>query len=54
MSKDIEVTQGKNIADICKATGVSLLIWSTIPHAGKGERYVCRTWSKWTLMESLQ
>ncbi|KAI4225524.1 MAG: hypothetical protein L6R36_003830 [Xanthoria steineri] len=35
MSKDIEVTQGKNIADICKATGVSLLIWSTIPHAGK-------------------
>ncbi|KAL8802531.1 MAG: hypothetical protein Q9182_003771 [Xanthomendoza sp. 2 TL-2023] len=35
MSKDIEVTQGKNIADACKAAGVSLLIWSSIPHAGK-------------------
>ncbi|KAL8995935.1 MAG: hypothetical protein Q9169_004436 [Polycauliona sp. 2 TL-2023] len=35
MSKDIEVTQGKNITDICKANGVSLLIWSSIPHAGK-------------------
>ncbi|KAL8671507.1 MAG: hypothetical protein Q9168_003999 [Polycauliona sp. 1 TL-2023] len=35
MSKDIEVTQGKNIADACKANGVSLLIWSSIPHAGK-------------------
>ncbi|KAL8852099.1 MAG: hypothetical protein Q9221_003029 [Calogaya cf. arnoldii] len=35
LSKDIEVTQGKNIADACKASGVSLLIWSSIPHAGK-------------------
>ncbi|KAL8725961.1 MAG: hypothetical protein Q9166_007038 [cf. Caloplaca sp. 2 TL-2023] len=35
MSKDIEVTQGKNMADACKAAGVSLLIWSSIPHAGK-------------------
>ncbi|KAL8880990.1 MAG: hypothetical protein Q9198_001713 [Flavoplaca austrocitrina] len=35
MSKDIEVTQGKNIADACKANGVSLLIWSSIPHAGR-------------------
>ncbi|KAL8688894.1 MAG: hypothetical protein Q9224_004772 [Gallowayella concinna] len=35
MSKDIEVTQGKNIADACKSAGVSLLIWSSIPHAGR-------------------
>ncbi|KAI4240357.1 MAG: hypothetical protein L6R40_005183 [Gallowayella cf. fulva] len=35
MSKDIEVSQGKNIADACKAAGVSILIWSSIPHAGK-------------------
>lgn len=39
MSKDIEVSQGKNIADACKAAGVSILIWSSIPHAGKS------TWS---------
>ncbi|KAL8915322.1 MAG: hypothetical protein Q9171_000192 [Xanthocarpia ochracea] len=35
LSKDIEVSQGKNVADACKAIGVSLLIWSSIPHAGK-------------------
>ncbi|KAL8770200.1 MAG: hypothetical protein Q9209_004042 [Squamulea sp. 1 TL-2023] len=35
MSKEIEVSQGKNIADACKTSGVSLLIWSSIPHAGR-------------------
>ncbi|KAL8920749.1 MAG: hypothetical protein Q9208_006079 [Pyrenodesmia sp. 3 TL-2023] len=34
-SKDAEVQQGKNIADACKEAGVSLLIWSSIPHATK-------------------
>ncbi|KAI4200251.1 MAG: hypothetical protein LQ346_002407 [Caloplaca aetnensis] len=34
-SKDAEVEQGKNIADACKENGVSLLIWSSIPHATK-------------------
>ncbi|KAL8931965.1 MAG: hypothetical protein Q9211_006616 [Gyalolechia sp. 1 TL-2023] len=34
-SKDAEMTQGRNIADASKAAGVSLLIWSTIPHGTK-------------------
>lgn len=32
MSKDAEITQGKNIADVCKEVNVQHLIWSTLPH----------------------
>jgi hypothetical protein len=32
MNKDTEVTQGRNIADACKAVGVQHLVWSTLPH----------------------
>ncbi|KAL8827827.1 MAG: hypothetical protein Q9191_002948 [Dirinaria sp. TL-2023a] len=35
-SKDVEVAQGRNIADACKAAGVSHFIWSSIAHATKG------------------
>lgn len=35
-SKDVEVAQGRNIADACKAAGVSHFIWSSLAHAGKG------------------
>lgn len=34
-SKDVEVAQGRNIADACKAAGVSHFIWSSIAHATK-------------------
>ena len=36
-SKDAEITQGRNIADACKAAGVSHFIWSSAAHAGKGK-----------------
>lgn len=33
MSKDIEVTQGRNVADACVATpGLKHVIWSSLPH----------------------
>lgn len=35
MSKETEVQQGKNIADLSKAAGVSHLIWSSLPHVVK-------------------
>ena len=35
MSKDTEVQQGKNIADVSKAAGVKHLIWSSLPQAEK-------------------
>jgi uncharacterized protein YbjT (DUF2867 family) len=35
MSKEIEVQQGKNIADVSKATGVKHLIWASLPHVTK-------------------
>ena len=35
MSKPIEVKQGRNIAEACKATGVEHLIWASLPHAVK-------------------
>ncbi|KAL8705610.1 MAG: hypothetical protein Q9201_001297 [Fulgogasparrea decipioides] len=35
LSKDIEVTQGQNIANACKEVGVPLLIWSCSPSATK-------------------
>ncbi|KAL8951058.1 MAG: hypothetical protein Q9222_002951 [Ikaeria aurantiellina] len=35
LDKNIEISQGRNIADACKANGVSLFIWSTICHAGR-------------------
>ncbi|KAL8825218.1 MAG: hypothetical protein Q9170_007878 [Blastenia crenularia] len=34
-SKDLEITQGRNIADASKAAGVSLLIWSSIANVTK-------------------
>lgn len=34
-SKDTEVQQGKNIADVSKAAGVKHLIWSSLPHVTK-------------------
>ena len=34
-SKAIEIQQGKNIVDACKAEDVKHLIWSTLPHVGK-------------------
>ena len=39
-SKDVEVAQGRNIADACKAAGVSHFIWSSLAHAGKGRVYL--------------
>ena len=36
LSKDVEVTQGRHIADACKEAGVSHFIWSSIAHASKG------------------
>lgn len=35
MSKETEVKQGKNVADISKEVGVKHLIWSSLPHAIK-------------------
>jgi len=35
-SKDVEVAQGRTIADACKEAGVSHYIWSSLIHAGKG------------------
>ncbi|ERF69208.1 hypothetical protein EPUS_01165 [Endocarpon pusillum Z07020] len=35
MSKETEVKQGKNVADISKEAGVKHLIWSSLPHAIK-------------------
>lgn len=34
-SKDIEIAQGRNIADACKATGVSHFIWSSAASTSK-------------------
>ena len=36
LSKDVEVTQGRHIADACKEAGVLHFIWSSIAHASKG------------------
>ncbi|KAL8709166.1 MAG: hypothetical protein Q9220_006046 [cf. Caloplaca sp. 1 TL-2023] len=35
LDKNKEIAQGQNIADACKANGVSLFIWSCVPHAGR-------------------
>jgi uncharacterized protein YbjT (DUF2867 family) len=35
MSKEVEVQQGKNIADLSKEAGVKHLIWSSLPHVTK-------------------
>ena len=35
MSKETEVQQGKNIADVSKAAGVKHLIWASLPHVTK-------------------
>ncbi len=35
MSKETEVQQGKNVADISKDAGVKHLIWSSLPHGTK-------------------
>jgi uncharacterized protein YbjT (DUF2867 family) len=35
MSKDLEVQQGKTIADTAKAVGVKHLVWSALPNATK-------------------
>jgi hypothetical protein len=32
MNKDIEIQQGKNIFEACKAEGVSHLVFSSLPH----------------------
>jgi uncharacterized protein YbjT (DUF2867 family) len=36
MDKQLEITQGKTVADISKAAGVSRLIWSALPNVTKG------------------
>jgi NmrA-like family len=36
MSQEIEINQGKNIADACKATNVERFIWSSLPNVSKG------------------
>ena len=38
-SKEHEITQGKNIADIASQAGVEHLVWSSLPHASKRERF---------------
>ncbi|KAL2810058.1 nmrA family transcriptional regulator [Aspergillus granulosus] len=35
MDPTAETRQGKNVADICKETGVKHLIWSSLPHISK-------------------
>lgn len=35
LSLDTEVTQGKNVADVCKEIGVKHLIWSNLPDVNK-------------------
>lgn len=40
-SKDVEVAQGRNIADACKDAGVSHLVWSSLAHADKGKISSC-------------
>lgn len=35
MSKETEVQQGKNVADICTSVGVKHLIWASLPHVMK-------------------
>ncbi|KAF7504824.1 hypothetical protein GJ744_001690 [Endocarpon pusillum] len=35
MSKETEVKQGQNVADVSKEAGVKHLIWSSLPHATK-------------------
>lgn len=34
-SEEVEVKQGKNMADACLAEGVQHLVWSTLPHVTK-------------------
>ncbi len=35
MSKETEVQQGKNVADVSRAAGVKHLIWASLPHVAK-------------------
>jgi hypothetical protein len=32
MSEDVEIAQGKNMADACKEAGVERFIWSSLPN----------------------
>ena len=34
-SKELEVAQGRNMADASRAAGVRHLVWSSVPHAGR-------------------